>query len=133
MKKEGHPTYRPTCFVDVSSGARFLTRSTLRASDKTEEINKAIAELREAAKGEDLERIKEATEKMNTFMHELSAKLYEQAKAQEGEAAAGDTGKDDAASDADNVVDADFDVQDEEEEVKEEDKKEDKKEDKNDS
>ena len=95
-------------------------------ADKTEEINKAIAELREAAKGEDLERIKEATEKMNTFMHELSAKLYEQAKAQEGEAAAGDTGKDDAASDADNVVDADFDVQDEEEEVKEEDKKEDK-------
>ena len=95
-------------------------------ADKTEEINKAIAELREAAKGEDLERIKEATEKMNTFMHELSAKLYEQAKAQEGEAAAGETGKDDAASDADNVVDADFDVQDEEEEVKEEDKKEDK-------
>jgi len=95
-------------------------------ADKTEEINKAIAELREAAKGEDLERIKEATEKMNTFMHELSAKLYEQAKAQEGEAPGGDTGKGDAASDADNVVDADFDVQDEEEEVKEEDKKEDK-------
>lgn len=39
MKKEGHPTYRPTCFVDVSSGARFLTKSTLRAPDKTEEIN----------------------------------------------------------------------------------------------
>ncbi|MGM0688448.1 MAG: molecular chaperone DnaK [Bacillota bacterium] len=95
-------------------------------ADKAEEIKKAVEELRAAAKGEDLERIKEATEKMNTFMHDLSAKLYEQAKAQEGEAAGDDPGQGDAASDSDNVVDADFDVQDEEDEVKEEEKKEDK-------
>ncbi len=96
-------------------------------ADKTEEINKAVEELRESAKGEDLERIKEATEKMNTYMHELSAKLYEQAKAQEGEAAGGEAGESDSASDADNVVDADYDVQDEDS------KEEDNKEDKNDS
>lgn len=95
-------------------------------ADKAEEIKKAVEELRVAAKGEDLERIKEATEKMNTFMHDLSAKLYEQAKAQEGEAAGDDPGQGDAASDSDNVVDADFDVQDEEDEVKEEEKIEDK-------
>jgi molecular chaperone DnaK len=81
--------------------------------DKAEEIRKAVEDLREAAKGEDLERIKEATEKMNSFMHELSAKLYEQAKAGEAGAAGSeaDSGGD---TDADNVVDADYDVQDDE-------------------
>jgi molecular chaperone DnaK len=82
-------------------------------SDKAEEIRKAVEDLREAAKGEDLERIKEATEKMNSYMHELSAKLYEQAKAGEAGAAGSeaDSGGD---TDADNVVDADYDVQDDE-------------------
>ncbi len=78
--------------------------------DKKEEINKAIQELREASQSDDLERIKEATEKMNSYMHELSSKIYEQAKAAEGEAQAGDAGEA-ADSDAENVVDADFDVQ----------------------
>ncbi len=84
--------------------------------EKAEEINKAIEELREASKGEDLDRIKETTEKMNNYMHELSTKLYEQAKAREGEAAAaGETGEDKGESSEDeNVVDADYDVQDEE-------------------
>ncbi len=89
--------------------------------EKAEEINKAIEELREASKGEDLDRIKEATEKMNTYMHELSTKLYEQAKAREGEASAageaeGDKGE---SSEDENVVDADYDVQDEEGSTKE--------------
>ncbi len=86
-------------------------------ADKAEEVKKAVEELREAAKGEDLERIKGATEKTNSFMHELSSKLYEQAKAaQDGAAggdAAGETGSGD--TDSDNVVDADYDVQGEEE------------------
>jgi molecular chaperone DnaK len=88
-------------------------------ADKAAEVTKAAEELREAAKGEDLEQIKAATEKMNSFMHELSSKLYEQAKAAqagaEGEAGAAGEG----AADADNVVDADFDVQDEEEKKEE--------------
>ena len=86
-------------------------------ADKAEEVKKAVEELREAAKGEDLERIKGATEKTNSFMHDLSSKLYEQAKAAQestaGGDAAGDTGNGD--TDSDNVVDADYDVQDEEE------------------
>ncbi len=83
--------------------------------DKAEEVNKAIEELREASKGEDLDRIKEATEKMNTYMHELSSKLYEQAKAQETEPAEGEAAQAGGeSSDDENVVDADYDVHDEE-------------------
>lgn len=86
-------------------------------SAKAEEVKKAAEELREAAKGEDLEAIKAATEKMNTFMHELSSKLYEQAKAGEEEAQAGPQ---EESAESDNVVDADFDVQEDEEEKEEE-------------
>ena len=92
--------------------------------DKKEEINKAIQDLREASQSDDLERIKEATEKMNSYMHELSSKLYEQAKAAEGEAQAGDAGEAAADSDAENVVDADFDVQEDEAETDSEEKNE---------
>lgn len=38
MKKGVHPDYEPTCFVDVSTGNRFLTKSTVR-SERTEEID----------------------------------------------------------------------------------------------
>jgi large subunit ribosomal protein L31 len=38
MKKEIHPDYGPACFVDVSTGNRFLTNSTVK-SDRTEEID----------------------------------------------------------------------------------------------
>lgn len=38
MKADIHPNYAPTCFVDVSSGKKFLTRSTMR-SDKKETID----------------------------------------------------------------------------------------------
>lgn len=40
MKKDIHPEYNPVCFVDVSSGKRFLTRSTVVSKKKeTETIN----------------------------------------------------------------------------------------------
>jgi large subunit ribosomal protein L31 len=38
VKKEGHPEYHPVCFVDVSTGRKFLTRSTMRSKQK-ETIN----------------------------------------------------------------------------------------------
>ena len=38
MKKETHPDYHPVCFVDVSTGKKFLTNSTLR-SKQTETID----------------------------------------------------------------------------------------------
>lgn len=93
-------------------------------ADKAEEVKKAAEELREASKGEDLEAIKAATEKMNTYMHELSSKLYEQAKAgQEGGPDAEGAGTAGSEADAENVVDADYDVQDEEDVQKEEEEK----------
>ena len=96
-------------------------------ADKAEEVKKAAEELREASKGEDLEAIKAATEKMNTYMHELSSKLYEQAKAgQEGGPDAEGAGTADSEADAENVVDADYDVQDENEEKEASEEKEEK-------
>jgi large subunit ribosomal protein L31 len=38
MKQDTHPSYHPVCFVDVSTGRRFLTRSTLK-SKQTEVID----------------------------------------------------------------------------------------------
>jgi len=84
-------------------------------SAKAEEVKQAVEELRKAAAGEDIEQIKAATEKMNSFMHELSSKLYEQAKAQQPETEGSEGAEPGADPDAENVVDADFDVQDENE------------------
>ena len=38
MRKGIHPKLHPVCFVDVSTGKQFLTRSTVK-SGKTEEID----------------------------------------------------------------------------------------------
>lgn len=38
MKKELHPDYHPVVFVDISTGRRFITRSTVKSA-KTEEID----------------------------------------------------------------------------------------------
>lgn len=34
MKAEGHPSLNNVCFVDVATGKRFLTKSTVRSSRK---------------------------------------------------------------------------------------------------
>ena len=34
MKTEGHPTLNPVCFLDVATGKRFLTRSTMKSARK---------------------------------------------------------------------------------------------------
>ncbi len=85
---------------------------------KAEEARKAASELQEAARSEDLEKINQATDKLNGYLHELSAKLYEQARTQQaGDAgAAGGPGTADEAGPAgedENVVDADYNVKDE--------------------
>lgn len=88
---------------------------------KAEEVRKAAEELREAAKGDDLDKINRATEKLNGHLHELSAKLYEQARAQQaGDAgaaggAAGTAGEGGSAGQDENVVDADYDIKDDKE------------------
>jgi len=38
MKKDHHPKYSPVVFVDMTTGARFVTRST-KTSDKKEVID----------------------------------------------------------------------------------------------
>lgn len=38
MKAEIHPAYNPVCFVDVSTGKKFISRSTLKAR-QTETID----------------------------------------------------------------------------------------------
>ena len=34
MKAEGHPTLNNVCFLDVATGRRFLTRSTMKSNRK---------------------------------------------------------------------------------------------------
>jgi len=34
VKTEGHPTLNNVCFLDVSSGKRFLTKSTMKSARK---------------------------------------------------------------------------------------------------
>lgn len=34
MKSEGHPTLNNVCFLDVASGKKFLTKSTMKSSRK---------------------------------------------------------------------------------------------------
>lgn len=86
---------------------------------KAEEARQAATELREAARGEDLEKINQATEKLNGYLHELSAKLYEQARAQqEGTGAPGGdqgpAGEERPADQDENIVDADYNIKDDE-------------------
>ena len=34
MKAEGHPILNPVCFVDVATGKKFLTKSTMKSARK---------------------------------------------------------------------------------------------------
>ena len=34
MKSEGHPTQNNVCFLDIGTGRRFLTRSTMKSARK---------------------------------------------------------------------------------------------------
>jgi large subunit ribosomal protein L31 len=38
MKAEGHPTLNNVCFLDVATGKKFLTRSTMKSA-RTEKID----------------------------------------------------------------------------------------------
>lgn len=66
-------------------------------------VNAAVEVLKEALKGEDIEKIKTETENLTKPLYELSAELYKQAEAQQAPegAPAGDAGAND-----DNIVDA---------------------------
>lgn len=107
----------------------YSTEKTLRElGDKVEsgikeKIDGAIKELRDVMSGEDLGKIKEASEKLSGLLHEISSKLYEQVQQQqqqqqqpgsEGFSKEGGQG----SEKDDNVVDADYEVVDEDKEKK---------------
>ncbi len=86
---------------------------------KKEEIEGSIKKLREAAQGDDLEKIEQASEELNKHLHDLSSKLYEQVKQQQEQQQQGQEAppeQEGSGEDADNVVDADYEVVDDEEE-----------------
>ncbi|MCX5211862.1 molecular chaperone DnaK [Kitasatospora sp. NBC_00240] len=91
----------------VYSTEKFIADNTdkLPADVKTE-VEAAIAELKEALKGEDIAAIREATEKVSTTAQKLGTALYANADAS-GAAAAGDGASAGAAAD-DDVVDAEI-------------------------
>ncbi|NMA91866.1 MAG: molecular chaperone DnaK [Firmicutes bacterium] len=83
--------------------------------EKANQIRQAVTELRSAVAGDDLDQIKQASEKLNGFIHELSAKLYEQVKQQQQQA--GDEGGSapgeeptETVKDDEDIVDADYDI-----------------------
>ena len=86
---------------------------SLDASDKTS-IESAIAELEEAAKGDDAEEISAKVETLMQASHKLAEQMYGQAEGAEG---VSDMAGDAAQAQDDNVVDAEF------EEVKDDDNK----------
>ena len=78
---------------------------------KVAEVNKAAEELKEALKGEDNEKIKNAIEALTKPLYELSAALYQQQAEAGKEQGQGEGGP--AADQADNVVDAEYEVDEE--------------------
>ncbi len=93
---------------------------SLSEEEKTA-VNTAKDELSKALEGNNIEEIKDKTEKLTQQFHSISAKMYQQAQAQQGQGADGATGGFDpnagqAGGSAaggpagDNVVDADYEV-----------------------
>ncbi len=78
---------------------------------KVDMVNKAVEELKEALKGNNVEAIKQKIEAVTQPLYELTTLLYQQQAAQQQDkgAAGGNTG---AQAGDDNVVDADYEVKD---------------------
>ncbi len=84
----------------------------LSSEDKTN-IENAISETKEALKGSDVQKIKEATERLQQASYKLSEVLYAQAQQQQAqEAGAQAAGEQDSTTEGE-VVDADYEVVDE--------------------
>ncbi|AGL00835.1 molecular chaperone DnaK [Desulfoscipio gibsoniae] len=84
--------------------------------DKVEQVNQAADKLKEAVKGDDIDKIKSATEELTKPLYELSAVLYQQQQAGADQAGgagagcgAGGCGQA-AEGDKENVVDAEYEV-----------------------
>lgn len=71
-------------------------------------INQAKEELQKASEGEDIEELKTKLEAFNQVLHQMSAKLYEQAQAQAQAQAQGNTEASGQTTAEEDVVDAEF-------------------------
>jgi len=110
----------------------YSTEKTLRdlgdkvESDKKEQIEKRIQELKDAIAGDDVQKIKSASDQLSSELHEVSSKIYEQVQQEQqqaagsgsmhGEPGAQETGQEAEAGGQEDVVDADYEVVDDEEE-----------------
>ncbi len=81
-------------------------------ADKKEPIEKALADLKEAHKNQDLEAIDKAMEDMNTYWQAASEEIYKSQQAQDGQqgdpAGAGQQGQGTQGNGDDEVTDVDF-------------------------
>ena len=77
---------------------------SIEAADK-EKIESAIADLKKALEGDDLEAIKQKMDALTEAVYALTTKMYQQAQA-----AAQQEKAEGAAKKDDNVVDADYEV-----------------------
>ncbi|RJX29585.1 MAG: molecular chaperone DnaK [Dethiobacter sp.] len=105
----------------------YSTEKTLRElgdkvdSDTKGKVDKAIQELKEASAGQDTGKIKTASEKLSSLLHEISTKLYEQVRKEqqaggEGQAQGYEGGAGHDRGKQEDVVDADYEVVDGDEE-----------------
>ncbi len=102
----------------------YSTEKTLRElgekvdESQKERINSAIGELKEAMNGDDVEKIKSASEKLSSTLHEISSHLYDQVRQDQaagGEQAYGQEGQGGESTEGEeDVVDADYEVMDDE-------------------
>ncbi len=89
------------------------------SADKKSEVEKAIQELKDAAAGDDISRMKSASENLNAKLHEVSSLLYEQVRKEQEAASstaagAGAGNRPGSGGADDGVVDADYEVVDDE-------------------
>jgi len=85
------------------------------SEDEKAKINDAKDALSRALEGTNVEEIKEKTEKLTEEFHTISAKMYQQAQANQEQAQSQNMGQDSGSSEGpqDNVVDAEYEVVDE--------------------
>lgn len=111
--------------VEVRNQADTLIYSTEKSlkenSDKIdaatkESIEKALEELKQAQAGEDVQKIKDAIEKLANASHKLAEEIYKNASAQQQTDTSSSTGGESEKKKGEDVVDADY------EEVKEDNK-----------
>jgi len=82
--------------------------------DDKKKIEEAIANLRKAKDGDDIQEIRRCSEALTNASHSLAQMLYQQAQAKQAAGAGPDQGSQAAGGSDDNIVDADFEVVDDE-------------------